>query len=153
MRNAHSGKRPQFKCHLCPKVLNSRAGIRIHTSTVHKGIRYKCAHCPGTFTARRYLVQHGISVHKEGRATPSQQCKLCGLQLNSSKSLRCHIARMHKSATTQSSKSLKQKRKPEASQTKIFCCQLCPSSFLEWKDLQCHLSQSHGISPELDAEK
>ncbi len=159
MRHIHSKNRPQFKCHLCPKVFSCKSSVCNHISSIHKGIRYKCTYCPGTFYQTKDVAKHEKSVHKTG-ATPSQHCKICGIQLNSRKSLLCHVAKMHKSRTSQGVKSLPKKRKPETIRTKRetvrtrhFQCQHCYCSFPELNDLQCHQSQSHGVPPGSEAEK
>ena len=95
-------KRP-FPCLDCPSSFSSNADLKIHTNTVHEGLKpFQCSFCGSNFSRKNNLKTHIEIVH-EGKK-PSQVtvkkdkkflCPECPSRFSSNADLKIHTQSVH----------------------------------------------------------
>ena len=75
------------------KNFNSKAGLKVHTDTVHQYIRkHICDVCNKTFTRRSNLIEHRLDIHIKPK---NVICSVCNYAFNYKNALKKHFKQVH----------------------------------------------------------
>lgn len=107
-------------CEYCGKEYKSRGGLKEHRQLHNPTKSFKCKHCDKTFYNSQYLKRHE-ETHNETKYV----CVVCGLQLNTKRTLRRHMI-VH-------------------SDKKKYKCDLCDNEYKRAEALKYHLLTHCGV--------
>ena len=85
----------KFKCNLCEKTFAANRNLKLHIESIHKGVKYQCSKCDKQFTHPAHL-----SVHVKSKHEKRYSCADCGIVFSASYTLKNHMNRQNKCATT-----------------------------------------------------
>ena len=86
----HEGKKPQFQCSMCPKIVSD---LKKHVEIVHEKIkRYECPICKVKFGQSHHLKAHISGVHEGAKPF---ECQFCDKRVSSKQLLNNHIKTAH----------------------------------------------------------
>ena len=93
MGRVHEGKKYEFKCEMCPKILATAVSLKGHIEAVHEKKRpFVCDICNAAFGGKGNLKTHTLRVHEGGRPF---ECHRCDKSYTSKQILDGHIERDH----------------------------------------------------------
>ena len=55
----------KYECNECDFKATLKKGLKIHTESIHKGLRYNCNECGFKATKKQSLKRHALNQHKQ----------------------------------------------------------------------------------------